>query len=92
MPSKYNPRKRSIEGVVLERFEDGPNGYISATLLDAGGFGYYAEIDLDRFDDTEQPHCQPGVSFTISAGSELKLRRRTCRCDGGNCQCRKVAS
>lgn len=64
-------QKRAIEGVVVERFDD----YITATLIDAGGWEYYAEIDLDRFADTDQPHCKPGALFYISEpGPELKLR------------------
>lgn len=63
-------RRKIIEGVVTERFDD----YISATLIDSGNYSYYAEIDLDRFAEVDQPHCEPGALFTISADSELKLR------------------
>jgi len=75
-------RKAAIEGVILERFDDEGTGYVSATLLDSGNYSYYAEIDLDRFADTDQPLCVPGTLFTISAGSELKVRRKIVSTDG----------
>lgn len=65
--------KTIIEGVVLERFDS----HISATLTDAGGRPYPAEIDIDRFADVDQPNCQPGALFIISdPGPELRLLRR----------------
>jgi len=75
-------RKAAIEGVILERFDDEGTGYVSATLLDSGNYSYYAEIDLDRFEQIDQAHCIPGALFTISAGSELKVRRKTVSREG----------
>ena len=69
-------KKQSIEGVILERFDS----HVSVTLIDAGGWDYWAEIDLDRFADTDQPHCVPGALFIISEpGPELKLLRKNCQ-------------
>jgi hypothetical protein len=63
---------RTIEGHIDEVH----GGIVYATLVDHSGWSYYAEIDLDRFADVDQPHCAPGVTFTIKdPGPELKLRR-----------------
>ena len=74
--------RKIIEGVILERFDDEGTGYVSATLIDSGGWDYYAEIDIDRFEDSDQSLLEPGTLFTISAGSELKVRRKTVSRDG----------
>lgn len=62
-----------IQGVVLKRHDT----YIEASLTDAARRTYYAEVDLDRFADIDQPHCVPGTQFIIKEpGPELKLIRQ----------------
>jgi len=73
------PKKPSAIG---GRIDDIQDGLVIATLVDHSGWSYYAEIDLDRFADIDQPHCVPGALFHIkNPGPELKLRRKTVRGD-----------
>ena len=65
--------KKIIEGCI-DKVRD---GVVYATLIDGADNPYSAEIDLDRFDDADQPMCAPGVLFTINEpGPTLKVRRK----------------
>ena len=76
-----------IEGCV----DDVRDGIVYAQLIDGNNDAYCAEIDLDRFDDSDQPHCVPGALFLIKEpGPEIRLLLRTetqkCQCGRGECR------
>lgn len=61
-----------IEGRILERRDS----YVTATMTNRNGKQFYAEIDLDRFADSDRPDCQPGTLFIVDhPRPDLKLRR-----------------
>lgn len=79
---KLSKQIKIIEG----RIDEVRDGLVIATLVDPGGWAYYAEIDIDRFSDVDQPHVQPGTLFTVrDPGPVLKVHHKDCQCKAGEC-------
>ena len=67
----------STRKIIQGSIDDVRDGIVCATLVDASGWSYYAEIDLDRFSDADQPGCTIGARFTISEpGPVLRMVKR----------------
>ena len=80
-------RRPVIEGCVDERRTADGEEIVACTLIDESGWTYYAEIDVDRFPEADQPLLEPGVLFTIrEPGPEVRIDRRRSK---KKCQCQR---